>query len=258
MKAMILAAGLGTRMKPLTDNRPKALIEVSGKTLLEIVITSLKKHGFDEIIINVHHFAGQIIEFLKRKNNFNIRIEISDERDELLDTGGGLKKASRFFDDGQPFLVHNVDVLTDMDYLEMMKYHKENNALVTLAVRKRETSRYLLFDDSMQLCGWTNVKTGEVKISVADKNTGRYAFSGIHIIDPAFFNYVGDKKKFYIIDEYLKLAKNNKILGFDHSESLWYDIGKPESLKMMNESLVYSQAQSDIVRLLRPRTSSSQ
>jgi len=237
MKAMILAAGLGTRMKPLTDTKPKALIEIEGKTLLEIVITNLVKSGFNEIIVNVHHFADQITDFLKQKNNFDRRIEISDESDELLDTGGGLKKASWFFDDGKPFLVHNVDVLTDMDYSEMMKYHKENNALVTLAVRKRETSRYLLFDNSMQLCGWTNVKTGEVKISVAGKNTGRYAFSGIHIIDPKFFKLIGNKDRFYIINEYLKLAKNQRITGFDHSDSLWFDVGNPESLKMISESL---------------------
>jgi NDP-sugar pyrophosphorylase family protein len=235
MKAMILAAGLGTRMKPLTDTKPKALIEVAGKTLLEIVIQNLIKYGFDEIIVNVHHFADQIIAFLNRKNSFNIRIEISDESGELLDTGGGLKKASRFFDDGQPFLVHNVDVITDMDLSRMMKFHFEKEALVTLAVRKRETSRYLLFDNSMQLCGWTNVKTGEVKNAITGRNTDRYAFSGIHIIDPVFFNLVSEKRKFYIIDEYLKLAKNSKIAGFDHSDSLWFDIGKPDSLKIVEK-----------------------
>jgi len=224
-------------MRPFTDKKPKALIEIAGRPLLEIVITNLIKSGFDEIIINVHHFADQIIELLNLKNNFNIRIDISDEREELLDTGGGLKKASRFFDDGQPFLVHNVDVITDMDLSRMMKFHFEKEALVTLAVRKRETSRYLLFDNSMQLCGWTNVNTGEVKNAITGRNTGRYAFSGIHIIDPVFFNLTGNKKKFYIIDEYLKLAKNNKIIGFDHSDSLWLDIGTPESLEVMNKIL---------------------
>ena len=232
MKAMILAAGLGTRMRPFTDKKPKALIEIAGRTLLEIVITNLIKSGFDEIIINVHHFADQIIELLNLKNNFNVRIDISDERDELLDTGGGLKKASWFFDDGKPFLVHNVDIITDMNLMEMMKFHNERKALVTLAVRKRETSRYLLLDKStFELCGWTNVKTGEVKIAISGRETNRYAFSGIHIIDPAFFDFMDDKEKFYIIDEYLKLAKNNKIVGFDHSDSEWLDIGKPESLE---------------------------
>ncbi len=231
MKAMILAAGLGTRMRPFTDKKPKALIEIAGRTLLEIVITNLIKLGFDEIIINVHHFADQIIEFLNKMDNFNIRIEISDERDELLDTGGGLRKASWFFDDGKLFLVHNVDIITDMDLRKMIKYHNERKALVTLAVKKRETSRYLLFDKSMNLCGWTNVKTGEVKTAVPNRKTVKYAFSGIHIIDPAFFEYLGDKEKFYIIDEYLKLAKNSKIAGFDHSDSLWLDIGRPKSLE---------------------------
>ncbi len=232
MKAMILAAGLGTRMRPFTDKKPKALIEIAGRPLLEIVITNLIESGFDEIIINVHHFANQIIEFLNLKNNFNIRINISNERDELLDTGGGLRKASWFFDDGKPFLVHNVDIITDMNLKEMMKFHNERKALVTLAVRKRETSRYLLLDKStFELCGWTNVKTGEVKIAISGRETNRYAFSGIHIIDPAFFDFVDDKEKFYIIDEYLRLAKNNKIVGFDHSDSLWLDIGKPKSLE---------------------------
>ena len=230
MKAMILAAGLGTRLKPLTDTKPKALVEVGGRPLLEILILNLKKYGFNEIIINVHHFAGQIVDYLKRKNNFGIRIEISDESDELLDTGGGLKKASWFFNDGMPFLVHNVDILTDLDYEGMMKYHKDKNALVTLAVRKRKTSRYLLFDNEMQLCGWTNIKTGDVKNAIEGRQTNRYAFSGIHIINPEFFEMVSEKKKFYIIDEYLKFAKNNKILGFDHSDSFWLDIGKPESI----------------------------
>jgi NDP-sugar pyrophosphorylase family protein len=232
MKAMILSAVLGTRMRPFTDKKPKALIEIAGRPLLEIVITNLIKSGFDEIIINVHHFADQIIELLNLKNNFNIRIDISDERNELLDTGGGLKKASWFFDDGKPFLVHNVDIITDLNLKEMMKFHNERKALVTLAVRKRETSRYLLLDKStFELCGWTNVKTGEVKMAISGRETNRYAFSGIHIIDPVFFNLVGEKKKFYIIDEYLKLAKNSKIAGFDHSDSLWLDIGRPESLE---------------------------
>ena len=233
MKAMILAAGLGTRMKPLTDNKPKALIEVSGKTLLETVILNLKKYGFDEIIINVHHFGNQIIDFLKQKDNFGIRIEISDETDQLLDTGGGLKKASRFFDDGKPFLVHNVDVITDMDYGAMMKYHIDKKALVTLAVRKRESSRYLLFDKSMQLCGWTNLKTGEVKISLEGRSTEKYAFSGIHIIEPEFFEFLGNEKKFYIIDKYLQLAKTKVIKGYDHSSSFWLDVGKPENLRKL-------------------------
>ena len=165
MKAMILAAGLGTRLKPLTDTIPKALVEINGKTLLEHSIDHLKFFGVKDVIINVHHFPGRIISFLKKKKKFGLNIEVSDERDELLDTGGGFKKASWFFKDGGPFVVRNVDVLSDTNLGAMLEFHKKHKPLATLAVRNRETSRYMLFNERWELIGWTNVSTGERKLS---------------------------------------------------------------------------------------------
>ncbi|HNW54747.1 MAG TPA: sugar phosphate nucleotidyltransferase, partial [Bacteroidales bacterium] len=163
MKAMIFAAGLGTRLKPYTETMPKALVPVGGVPMLELLLNHLKQNGFSRIIINVHHFAGQVVDFLDRNHNFGLDIAISHEEDLLLDTGGGLKKAAWFFDDQQPFLVQNVDVMSDIDYLEMLRFHTQTQSLVTLAVSERESSRYFLFDNTMQLSGWENVKTGEVK-----------------------------------------------------------------------------------------------
>src|SRR5664280_1226211 len=163
MKAMIFAAGLGTRLKPVTDNLPKALVPIAGKPLLEHVILKLKSAGFDEIIVNIHHFPDQIIDFLKANNNFSIRIEVSDERNLLLDTGGGIRRAAWFFDDEKPFLVHNVDILSNVDLKELYQQHLRSNSLATLVVSKRDTFRYLLFNDDNRLCGWINEKTGETK-----------------------------------------------------------------------------------------------
>jgi len=232
MKAMILAAGLGTRLKPLTDNTPKALIRINGTTLLEHVVRRLNSFGYDEIIINVHHFADQIIAFVKSKSYFNIRIEFSDERDFLLDTGGGLLKASWFFDDGKPFLVHNVDILTDLDLIKLYNLHIDNNSLVTLAVRKRETSRYFLFDDSMQLYGWTNKQTGELRIAKEGSTTlHELAFSGIQVLDPKIFSLISEEGRFSLTDLYLRLCKNNSIFGYIHNDGFWIDVGKPDELK---------------------------
>ncbi|MDR1699547.1 MAG: NTP transferase domain-containing protein, partial [Prevotellaceae bacterium] len=184
MKAMIFAAGLGTRLKPLTDNKPKALVEIAGKPLLEHVINKLTAAGFNEIIINVHHFADQIIDFVKQKNNFGVRLEISDERQMLLDTGGGVQKAAWFFDDGKPFLLHNVDILSDINLQTLYANHLETGAEATLAVNSRVTSRYLFFDRTMRMRGWTNETTGEIKPpgTEIDKTWEKLAFSGIHVI----------------------------------------------------------------------------
>jgi NDP-sugar pyrophosphorylase family protein len=231
MKAMIFAAGLGTRLKPHTDNKPKALVEVKNTPLLEIAISRLKNSGFNEIIINVHHFADMIIDFLKRKNNFNIRIEISDERDLLLDTGGGLKKASWFFDDGKSFLIHNVDVLSNIDLNKLYQLHINSDSIVTLAVRNRITQRYLLFDKENILCGWKNAKTGEIKITHQSKSQlYPMANSGIQIINPQIFSLMPKEKVFSIIKLYLKLAIDHKITAFNHDDSYWLDLGKKENL----------------------------
>src|SRR5690606_32019928 len=154
MKAMIFAAGMGTRLKPLTDTIPKALVPVGGKPLLQHIIEKLKRFGFNEIIINIHHFGQQIIDFVQENNSFDIRIEFSDEREQLLDTGGGIKKAAWFFDDNKPFLVHNVDILSNIDLQELYHFHLKNNTIATLLCSIRQTSRYLLFDTDNHLRGW--------------------------------------------------------------------------------------------------------
>ncbi|MEO6838445.1 MAG: sugar phosphate nucleotidyltransferase [Ginsengibacter sp.] len=231
MKAMILAAGLGTRLKPFTDNHPKALAIVNGKTILQRNIEYLASFGIKEVIINVHHFADQIIDLVKKNKGFGSEISFSDETSEVLETGGGIKKAEWFLkEDKEPFVVINVDILTDMNLKEMIQQHKKNNPLATLAVTTRHTSRYFLFDELDHLCGWKNEKTGERKIS---REGGKYiqkAFSGIHIISPKIFSLIKRKGKFSMVDIYLELSETNKIEFFDHSNSRFVDVGKHESI----------------------------
>ncbi len=231
MKAMILAAGLGSRLKPFTDNHPKALVEVNGKTLLQRNIEYLSRYGIDEIIINVHHFSDQIIELLKNNTDFESKITISDESNEVLETGGGLKKAGWFFkDEAEPFVLMNVDVLTGMNLKKMIEKHKKLKSLATLAVTNRYTSRYFLFDEMDRLCGWKNEKTGEQKISREASKFIQKAFSGIHIISPKIFPLINMGGKFSIVDLYLGLANTQAITAFDHSNSKFIDVGKPESI----------------------------
>jgi NDP-sugar pyrophosphorylase family protein len=233
MKAMIFAAGLGTRLKPITDNLPKALVPIYGKSLLEHVILKLKSAGFNEIIINVHHFPDQIIDFLKANNNFDIRIEVSDERDELLDTGGGIRKAAWFFDDGKPFLVHNVDILSNVNLNELYIEHLTSNSLATLVVSKRDTFRYLLFDQNMRLNGWINEKTGETKPVGFRKLKShlKLAFAGIQVLSPEIFDMMkGLNPKFPVMDFYLSNAKTSVINGFVPDNFNMMDVGKLDVL----------------------------
>lgn len=232
MKAMIFAAGLGTRLRPLTNDKPKALIETRGKTLLEITINKLIQNGFDKIIINVHHFAEQIINYLDERK-FKAKIEISDERNKLLDTGGGLKKTRRFFEEDEPFLVHNVDIISDINLKELYLVHLKNKSIATLAVRNRKSSRYFLFNEEKILCGWENVKTGDRIISRERNTLNQFAFSGIHVIDPKLFFYFPESDKFSIIDVYLKASKKEKIKGFLHNYSFWQDVGRIEDLEKL-------------------------
>lgn len=228
---MIFAAGLGTRLKPITNDRPKAMAEIHGTPLIEIIIKRLINFGFKEIIVNVHHYADMVIDFLKSKDHFGIDIQISDEREELLDTGGGLKKASWFFNDNKPFLVHNVDTLTDVDLLDYYNYHVQRDALSTVLVRHRPGSRFFLFDERKQLCGWENVNTGEKIISRERKETlEQIAFSCLHVIDPKIFDLMHEEGCFSIIDVYLRLAKALKIMGYLDDQSYWLDVGTPEKL----------------------------
>lgn len=232
MKAMIFAAGLGTRLRPITNDKPKALAPIHGVPILEIIIRRLINYGFKDIIINVHHFADRVIEFLDSKDRFGINLQISDERDELMDTGGGLKKASWFFDDGQPFLVHNVDTLTNIDLLDYYHYHQKNDALATLLVRHRPGSRFFLFDENSILSGWENVLSHE-KVVARDSSVllEQIAFSCLHVIDPQIFKLIEEEGSFSIIDVYLRLAGKHKIMGYVDDSSYWLDIGTPEKLQ---------------------------
>ncbi len=229
MKAMIFAAGLGTRLKPLTLEKPKALVELNGKPLLDYQIEKLKKYGFDEIIVNVHHFAEEVKKHLS-KNNFGIKIEISDESQKLLDTGGGLKKAAWFFRDTKSFLLHNVDIISDLDLTEVIKHHEKRNSLATLVVRKRTTSRYLLFDSEKTLAGWENTKTGE-RIIKKDRALQRFAFSGISVFNSRILELFPDKEVFSIIELLLSLADKEKITAYEDNSSYWFDVGSIEKLK---------------------------
>ncbi len=232
MKALLLAAGNGTRLKPLTNNKPKALVEINGVTLLERNIKKLMFYGVNEIIINVHHHASQIIQFLKEKDHFGIKIEISDERDELLDTGGGLLKASWFFDDKMPFFIHNVDVLSEVNLEEMLDHHNYTNLEITLAVKKRESSRYLLFDKQNHLIGWKNAETkGIVMTRNSPLVYEEYGFSGIQVMNPSVFNDIKEKGKFSLIDLYLTLGKHYMIGAYIHNDDRWVDVGTKEKLK---------------------------
>lgn len=229
---MILAAGLGTRLKPLTDSTPKALIKIKQHTLLELQIKKLKAEGFDKLIINVHHFADKVKRYLEENNYFDCSIEISDERKKLLDTGGGLKKASHFFSDGNPFLVHNVDILSNISQKKLMEFHLTSKSIATLAVQNRNSSRKFLFDKINTLCGWMNEKYGE-KIITGDEQSEYlpYSFSGIQVIDPKIFKYLPDKDVFSLVELYLAVAKKEKISGFIHNEDEWMDLGKIENIK---------------------------
>ena len=229
MKAMILAAGLGTRLRPLTNDKPKALVQIGGHTMLDMAIRYLVKFGIEEIIINVHHLADQIEQYV-RDNNYGITIEFSDERQELLDTGGGIKHASWFLKGDAPFLVMAVDVLTDLNLNEMIRYHYQQNALVTLAVKDRSTTRKLLFDENMQLCGWKNNLTGELKGVTSERGYTGLGFSVIHLLDPAIFDIMHETGAFSIIDVYLRIMNTAKIIGFRHDEMDWMEFGRAENI----------------------------
>ena len=241
MKAMILAAGLGTRLRPLTDNRPKALVEINGRTLLEITLSRLRNCGVREVMINMHHFADMIVEYLKANNNFAMRIEVSRE-EVLLDTGGGLKKAAYFFVEGpsseEPFIVHNVDVLSTIDLRRMVQFHNENQALATLAVQDRKTSRYLLFDGQRQLCGRRSGSDQEPELVRPCRQTHALAFSGIHVVSPRLLAMMTENGAFSIITTYLRLAaQGERILAFRADEYYWSDLGRPENLAQAAEDL---------------------
>lgn len=235
MKAMILAAGLGTRLRPLTDTCPKALVEINGRALLEITLTRLRSFGVNEVIINVHHFAGMVVDYLKSHNNFDMRIEISREDDLLLDTGGGLKKAAWLFlenNSAEPFLLHNVDVLSTIDLQQMFESHQKRSALATLAVQERQSSRPLLFDENGLLAGRRKATLGSDEMVRLSANLHPLAFSGIHVISPRLLNLITESGVFSIIDTYLRLVQSGeKILAFRADSFYWRDLGRLADLQ---------------------------
>ena len=235
MKAMVFAAGLGTRLRPLTDDCPKALVTVAGRTLLELTLSRLRIFGVSEVILNIHHFADKIVDYLHAHQNFGMRIEVSRE-EILLDTGGGLKKAAWFFLEAgksarEPFIVHNVDVLSTIDLARMVRFHVEHNALATLAVQQRNSSRYLLFDEQGQLCGRRIGRDAENEWAVSARPVLSLAFSGIHVLSPRILSNLLEEGAFSIIPAYLHLAAQGEaILAFRADESYWRDLGRPEDL----------------------------
>ena len=232
MKAMILAAGLGTRLLPLTESIPKALIRIHDRPILEIIILRLKNFGFADIIVNIHHHHDQIIDFLNANKSFGINIQISDENDQVLDTGGGIKKASWFLEGPEPFLVHNVDVISDIDLRAIYNFHMRHHPLATLAVKGKNSARSLLFNASYKLCGWENAETGESEIipGMRRDDLVRIGFCGIHVIDPVIFKHFGSDKVFSIITTYMSLVGSNTIYGYPVEDNLWIDIGSFEQL----------------------------
>ena len=226
---MIFAAGLGSRLKPLTDSMPKALVPIAGRPMLEHVILKLKASGFTEIVINIHHFGGQILAFLAENDNFGANIEISNEHEELLETGGGLLFARKFLENEKSFLIMNVDILTDLNITNFVKIHELKGAVITLAVSDRESSRKLMFNEKMFLKGWRNLTTNKKKVVGGIFKLRELAFSGIHCVNSEIFDKFTRTGSFSIMDEYMELMKEDIIIGYQHTASL-VDVGRPESI----------------------------
>lgn len=227
---MIFSAGLGTRFKPWTDAHPKALALVNGKPLLQHNIEYLQKYGITDVVINVHHFADQIIEAVQQNKGWGSNVLISDETDEVLETGGGLLKAKNLLQNGEPFVTLNADFLTDLNITDLITFHKNKKALISFGITNRKTSRYFLFDEENRLCGWRNTKTGEEKISIAKDNLKEMAYSCVVVFQPEIFELIPQRGKFSLVETYLSLAANHPIYGYNHSGDKLVDVGKPESV----------------------------
>jgi NDP-sugar pyrophosphorylase family protein len=232
MQAMILAAGTGSRLKPLTNNTPKALIPLAGKPMIDYLVEKFIAAGVADIIINVHHLSDQIIRYFEKKPNFDVRITFSEESI-LLDTGGGLKKAGWFFEKDEPFILHNVDVYSTIDFNKMVDYHVKKNNLATLAVRKRKTSRYLLFNSQQHLVGWQSLKENRIRWArKSEVNPESFSFLGIHVISPDIFSLLPEEDTFSIIDAYLQLAEQGYNIGaYPNEDDFWFDLGSFENIK---------------------------
>ena len=232
MHSMIFSAGLGTRFKPWTNKHPKALAQINGKSLLQRNVEYLQQYGIKNIIVNVHHFAGQIIDAIKQNNGWGSDIVISDETNELLETGGGLLKAKDLFEKGARFITCNVDILTDLDLDRLLAFHEMHKALISFAVTNRKTSRYFLFDENDRLCGWRNTKTSEERIVIRKPGLVEKAYSCVVVFEPEIFSLIPFHGKFSLVEVYLNLAADHLILGYDHTGDRFVDVGKPESIAL--------------------------
>jgi NDP-sugar pyrophosphorylase family protein len=230
MQAMIFSAGLGTRFKPWTDSHPKALALVNGKSLLQRNIEYLQQYGIKEVIVNVHHFADQVIDAIKKNNGWGSHIIFSDETKEVLETGGGLLKAKDLFTPGEKFVTCNVDILTDLDINKLIAFHEKHQPLISFGVTDRKTSRYFLFNENNQLCGWRNTKTGEERIEVPGGVMIQKAYSCVVVFEYDIFKLMPFTGKFSLTEVYLKLTKDHLILGYDHSGDKLVDVGKTDSV----------------------------
>jgi len=230
MRGMIFSAGLGTRFKPWTDTHPKALALVNGKSLLQHNIEYLQRYGITDVVVNVHHFADQVINAVNRSNGWGSNVMISDETNEVLETGGGLLKAKDLLQNGEPFITLNADFLTDLNIKDLIKFHEEKKSLISFGITTRKTSRYFLFDDDNRLCGWRNVNTGEEKISIAKPGLKQMAYSCVVVFQPEIFDLVPQRGKFSLVETYLSLAAEYPIYGYDHTGDKLVDVGKPESV----------------------------
>ncbi len=229
-KAMIFAAGLGTRFKPWTDQHPKALAVVNGKSLLQRNIEYLQQYGITDVVVNVHHFAGQVVDAIELNKGWGSRVAISDETDEVLETGGGLLKAKDFLSNGESFFTLNADFLTDLNLHQLHAFHQEKKGLITFGITSRKSSRNFLFDDDNRLCGWMNMATGEKKIAIDKPGLKPMAYSCVVIFEPLVFELIPQRGKFSIVDTYLSLASNHPIYGYEHTGDRLVDVGKPESV----------------------------
>jgi MurNAc alpha-1-phosphate uridylyltransferase len=234
-KAIIFSAGLGTRFKPWTDKHPKALAIVNGKSLLQRNIEYLQQYYITDVVVNVHHFPEQIIEAVEKNNGWGSKVTISDESNEVLETGGGLMKARRLLENDKPFISLNVDVLTTLDLHKLTAFHQQHSPLISFGVTKRKTSRNILLDKSHRMCGWKNNTTGEEKIVIPNNNLQPFAYSCVVIYQPEIFSLIRQTGKFSIMESYLDLAADNVILGYDHTGDKWVDVGKPESVAIAEE-----------------------
>ncbi|MFZ4398670.1 MAG: nucleotidyltransferase family protein [Bacteroidales bacterium] len=237
MKAMIFSAGLGSRLRPLTNNKPKALVELNGEPLILGVIKKLKEAGVTEIVVNLHHFANELRTYLT-ENEFGIQIYFSDESNFLQETGGGLKKAASYFQDAQAFFAYNVDILSNIDLNKLYQQHCENKSIATLAVRNRKSSRYLLFDKDNNLSGWENIVSNEVRLTKGKReDLLPFAFSGIQVIDPEIFKLIAEVGRFSIIDVYLRIANSEILKAYVHDKDYWFDLGTLKQLEEASEFL---------------------